>query len=112
MSGQSPPPSKPEPSQDVASLDVEADEAEPADLVDAPDDPMTALLKRSLAAEGQPQPSILRGVQGRIRKRSRGKFFADGWSTTDARVSHIVIALAMLFVLMIAYFALGPVGIQ
>ena len=73
---------------------------------------MTALLRRSLSGPGLAQPSILRGVQKRIRKRSRGKFFADGWSTTDARVSHVIIALAMLIVLVIAYFALGPVGIQ
>jgi hypothetical protein len=78
----------------------------------AKDDPMAALLKRSLTVTETKQPSILRGVQKRIRKRSRGKFFADGWSTTDARISHALIALAMLLVLVIAYFALGPVGIQ
>jgi len=79
----------------------------------AKDDPMAALLKRSLAGTSDDkQPSILVGVQRRIRKRSRGKFFADGWSTTDARVSHALIALAMLLVLVIAYFALGPIGIQ
>jgi hypothetical protein len=77
------------------------------------DDPMAALLKRSLGAPlDTKQPSILVGVQKRIRKRSRGKFFADGWSTTDARISHALIALAMLLVLVVAYFALGPVGIQ
>ncbi len=78
-------------------------------------DPMAQLLKRSLAPAAigaTKQPSILRGVQRRIRKRSRGKFFADGWSTTDARISHALIALAMLLVLVVAYFALGPVGIQ
>jgi hypothetical protein len=76
------------------------------------DDPIAALVKRSLAAPPDQEPSILRGVQRRIRKRSRGKFFADGWSTSDAKVSHALIALAMLLVLVIAYFALGPVGIQ
>ncbi len=76
---------------------------------------MAALLKRSLAAPAapaRPSPSILRGVQRRIRKRSRGRFFADGWSTTEARVNHLLIAAAMLLVLVIAYFALGPVGVQ
>jgi hypothetical protein len=78
-------------------------------------DPMAQLLKRSLAPAAlgtTKQPSILRGVQRRIRKRSRGKFFADGWSTTDARVSHALIAGAMLLILIIAYFALGPTGMQ
>jgi hypothetical protein len=87
---------------------------EPDDGAPSSPDPMAALLKRSLA--GPPStarsPSVLRGVQRRIRQRSRGKFFADGWSTTDARVSHTLIALAMLFILVVAYFALGPVGIQ
>ncbi len=79
-------------------------------------DPMAALLKRSLAEpealRARPSPSILRGVQRRIRKRSRGKFFADGWSTTEARVSHALIAGAMLLILVIAYFALGPIAVQ
>jgi hypothetical protein len=76
-------------------------------------DPMAALLKRSLAQpERGRSPSILRGVQRRIRKRSQGKFFSDGWSTSDARVSHALIAGAMLLILVIAYFALGPMAVQ
>jgi len=96
--------------RDVPESETEIDDGPPSDR-----DPMAALLKRSLGAPrlgSGPSPSILRGVQRRIRKRSRGKFFADGWSTTDARVSHALIALAMLLVLVIAYFALGPIGIQ
>jgi len=89
------------------------DAAVPDDAEPSAPDPMAALIKRSLAGPpAAPGPSLLRGVQRRIRRRSRGKFFADGWSTTDARVSHALIALAMLLVLVIAYFALGPVGIQ
>jgi hypothetical protein len=93
------------------STSQEPDEQEPPSR----DDAISALVKRSLAAPDQSEEkggSILRGVQRRIRKRSRGKFFADGWSTTDAKVSHALIALAMLLVLVVAYFALGPVGIQ
>jgi hypothetical protein len=76
-------------------------------------DPMSALLKRSLDVPAPaPEHSILRGVQRRIRKRSRGKFFADGWSTSDGRVSHALIAAAMLLIVLVAYFALGPTGVQ
>ncbi len=76
-------------------------------------DPMAALIKRSLAEPAvAPPQSILRGVQRRIRKRSRGRFFADGWSTTEGRVNHLLIAAAMLLILVVAYFALGPVGVQ
>ena len=54
------------------------------------DDAMRALLKRSLGdgPRQAPPKELLRGVQKRIRTRSRGRFFADGWSTTDPRVSY------------------------
>jgi len=96
--------------------DVEVEDAESADESGPPSsrDPMAALLKRSFEAPAAKKaaPSILGGVQRRIRKRSRGKFFADGWSTSDARVSHALIAGAMLLILVLSYFALGPVGVQ
>jgi hypothetical protein len=99
-----------DPEKPIESSAEEIDEGPPSG-----EDPMAALVKRSLAEAERartPAPSILRGVQRRIRKRSRGKFFADGWSTTDARVSHALIAGAMLLILVVAYFALGPVGVQ
>ncbi len=97
----------------MTGRDEPGEDRTPEDSEPEAPDPMTALLKRSL--QGPPttsRPSILRDVQRRIRKRSRGKFFADGWSTTDGRVSYMVIALAMLIVLAIAYIGLGPIGIQ
>jgi hypothetical protein len=93
---------------DVDKPEVESDDAPPSER-----DPMALLVKRSLGAVGtRSSPNLLPSVQRRIRKRSRGKFFADGWSTTDARVSHALIALAMLLVLLLAYFALGPTGVE
>lgn len=75
------------------------------------DDAMRALLKRTAATEESvAQPDLLRGVQRKIRKRSKGKFYADGWSTTHSRVNYALIAVAMLLVIAIAYFALGPMG--
>ena len=78
------------------------------------DDAMRALLKRSLGAGDRPAPpaELLRGVQKRIRTRSRGRFFADGWSTTDSRVSYALVATVMLVLIAIAYVALGPLGIS
>ena len=79
------------------------------------DDAISALLKRSLGAKDAEPPAakeFLRGVQKRIRTRSRGKFYADGWSTSSSRVSYMVVAVAMLLVIAIAYFALGPMGIS
>ena len=61
---------------------------------DPPESPaLRALLKRSLSAEAiKDPPDLLAGVQRRIRKRSKGKFFADGWSTSQMRVTYLLIA--------------------
>jgi hypothetical protein len=76
-------------------------------------DAMSALLKRSLAQKDAPPPAddFLRGVQKRIRTRSKGKFYADGWSTSSPRVSYMLIALVMLIIVALAYFVLGPTGV-
>jgi hypothetical protein len=78
-------------------------------------DPMSALLKRSLDSTEKATPppqDLLRGVQKRIRVRSRGKFYADGWSTSTSRVSYMLIAALMLLAVALAYFALGPMGVS
>jgi hypothetical protein len=83
--------------------------------LDAEEDAMAALLRRSLAGgrerEGK-ELDLLRGVQRRIRQRSRGKFFADGWSTSDSRYSYAIVALAMLVVVGVAYFALAWITVR
>ena len=110
-------------------LDESFDETAP----DSRDDAMASLLKRSLATPGAfggssgegatgespemaPAPVVekilLKNVQRKIRKRSRGRFFADGWSTSASRVSYVTIAMLMLFVLAVAFFALAPSAIQ
>ena len=71
---------------------------------------MRNLVRRTLATEtlAKGAPDILRGVQRRIRTRSRGKFFADGWSTTQARQAYLLIALVTLLLVALAYYALLP----
>jgi hypothetical protein len=71
---------------------------------------MRALLKRSLAVERW--PSLLSGVQKRIRQRSRGKFFGDGWSTRHAAVSPLLLGLITLLIALLAYLVLTPWGIH
>jgi hypothetical protein len=73
---------------------------------------MRALLKRSLSRDTENAPDLLAGVQRRIRVRSRGKFFADGWSTTQARVNYALVAVLTLLFVVLAYFVLGPIGIR
>jgi hypothetical protein len=77
------------------------------------DEAMRALLKRAVVeAPIEPEaPSLLPGVQRRIRQRSKGKFFSDGWSTTQTRFSYVLVALVMLMVIAVAYVALGPTGV-
>ncbi len=90
---------------------------EPEDRDDGPEpsdeDPMRALLKRSLedgARDDTSAPDLLVAVQKKIRRRSRGKFYGDGWSTTQTKISYALIAIVMLVLVGLAYFALGPTG--
>ena len=79
------------------------------------DDAVRALLKRSLGEVAPPEappPNLLRGVQQRIRSRSKGKFYSDGWSTTQSRVNYALVAALMLLVVAIAYVVLGPMGVS
>ena len=78
------------------------------------DDAMRALLKRSLAKDtpAAAPAGLLRGVQRRIRQRSRGKFYADGWSTASSRIHYALVAGVMLVLIAVAYFALGPMGMS
>jgi hypothetical protein len=80
------------------------------------EDAMASLLRRSLATEPRKGPAkdldLLHGVQRRIRQRSKGKFFSDGWSTNDARYSYAIVALAMLLVVGVAYFALAWITVR
>lgn len=81
---------------------------------DIPDsDRFKSLLK--LAVEAPPPPpkaDVLSGVQKRLRERSRGKFYADGWSTREdnPRFTYLVTALVMLVLVLVAYFSLVPSG--
>jgi hypothetical protein len=72
------------------------------------------LLKRSLSTDtlAKDAPDLLPGVQRRIRKRSRGKFFGDGWSTTQARTSYVLVGLVTLLLVALAYYALGPMDLH
>ena len=77
------------------------------------DDDMRALLKNAMRLEDPkaPPPDVLRGVQRKIRQRSRGKFYADGWSTTPSpKSTYFITAVVMLALLVGLYFFLVPGG--
>lgn len=88
---------------------------------------LSALLKRSLSQGTEPalpaaaEPAkedsekdrlLLAGVQRKLRQRSKGKFYADGWSTSASRVNYALVAAVMLVVIVAVYLALGPMGIS
>jgi hypothetical protein len=90
-------------------------EGEPAladESADAEGRAMRALLKRSLGRDGENAPDLLAGVQRRIRARSRGKFFNDGWSTTQARANYALIGVLTLLLAVLAYYMLSPMGLR
>jgi hypothetical protein len=82
------------------------------------DDPaLSALLKKSLSAGVEKEPPIddkklLQGVQRKLRKRSKGKFYGDGWSTSQSKLNYALVALVMLVTIVAVYLALGPTGIS
>jgi hypothetical protein len=113
-----PPPEEEKPS----APDEAADDAPPPED-DADAEAIRALLKRSIdvgasvpstrdVSEASKDSAILRGVQKKLRARSKGKFYGDGWSTTQSRINYALVAVAMLLVIAVAYFALGPMGIS
>ena len=75
---------------------------------------MRDLVKRSLSVEAGAEgaPDITLGVQRRLRKRSRGKFFADGWSTVPNRTSYVLVAVVTLVLVALAYLSLGPMDVR
>jgi predicted nucleic acid-binding protein len=110
MSDEEPKPQpRPEP-----KLDEELSEAELAQLEEAP--AVSALLKRSLAKseDALPEPAkdavLLASVQRKLRKRSKGKFYGDGWSTAPSRLNYALIAAVMLVTIVAVWLALGPTG--
>lgn len=97
-----------------AATDEELSDAELAQLEEAP--AVSALLKRSLAKTDDVLPSpekdaeLLASVQRKLRKRSKGKFYGDGWSTSQSRLNYALVAAVMLVTIVAVYLALGPTG--
>ncbi len=75
------------------------------------DDEVRALLKRAMRVDTDkaPAPAVLPAVQRKIRQRSKGKFYADGWSTSASpRTTYFVTSMVMLIIVVALYFALVP----
>jgi hypothetical protein len=78
---------------------------------DGTEDPLRSLLRGAFEEAG-PAPNVLAGVQKKIRERSGGKFYADGWSTAKhpPGSTYLATSLFMLAILVVAYALLSPLS--
>jgi hypothetical protein len=69
-------------------------------------------LRAALKHSGPEPPDLLPGFQKKLRQRSGGKFYADGWSTLrHAPVStYLITSLFMLAVCGVVYAMLAPLA--
>ena len=69
------------------------------------------LLRGALRPPAAAPPNLLRGVQRRLRTRSRGKFYGDGWSTTRSpRSIYLTTSILMLVLIAFVFLVLIPWG--
>lgn len=95
--------------------DTRDDEGRPstpeAELDPAAEQSLREMLRDALANPSS-VPDLTRGVQKKIRVRSGGKFYADGWSTAKHPPlnTYLITSLMMLVVLAIIYALLVPLS--
>lgn len=89
------------------------EEGDDGDGDDDDDEELRRLLRGALSSE-EPSPSsdVLAGVQKRLRERSRGKFYADGWSTErhPPTMTYLWTSLIMLAIALVLWAALGSLS--
>ena len=85
--------------------------ADEGDLPAVDEVDMREILRQALQAPPAAPPNLLRGVQRRLRTRSRGKFYADGWSTSRSpRSTYLMTSLLMLALIALVFLVLIPWG--
>lgn len=101
----------------AGSSEADADDFGPEDEADLKDAGLDEVDLRDMLRgalrppQGAVAPSLLRGVQGRLRARSRGKFYGDGWSTSQSpRSTYLVTSIVMLAVIALVFLVLIPWG--
>ena len=77
-------------------------------------DELAAELRSALkaGAEAATTPDVLAGFQKKVRERSGGKFYEDGWSTSrhPPTTTYLITSLIMLSVLLAIYALLAPLS--
>lgn len=79
--------------------------------VEVSDDSVRRLL-RATRVDPEQVPDLTRGVQKKLRVRSGGKFYADGWSTArhPPITTYLITSLMMLFAACVIYAILAPLS--
>jgi hypothetical protein len=71
------------------------------------------LLRAALRPPEEDDEKLRRRVQAQIREGSRGRFYADGWSTAKApKETFLITSLLMLVVVVLTWALLGPIGFE
>lgn len=84
----------------------------PGDEAELDDVDVKDLLRRALEPPAERAKKITSRVQHTIRDESRGRFFADGWSTSDApRATFLVTSLLMLLIVVLTWLLISPLGL-
>jgi len=77
------------------------------------DDRLRSLVRGAMRDEGEP-PDVLAGFQKKVRERSGGKFYTDGWSTSKnpPEFTYLVTGILMLIALAVIYELLSDIAGQ
>lgn len=72
---------------------------------------LRSIVRGALRGDGE-APDVLAGFQKKLRERSQGKFYADGWSTArHAPVNtYLITSLFMVLALVVIYAFLSPLS--
>ena len=102
----------PDREQQSAAGNPPIDDSEAPELDESQAESVRNLLRGTLDRTESEAPDVLRGVQRKIRQRSRGKFYADGWSTAKNPpiATYLLTSLAMLLILGLVYSLFGSLA--
>ena len=99
------------PREDASREDASREDAPRDTTDDLEAGSIRALLRKSSGMEPE-APDLVAGFQRKLRKRSGGKFYADGWSTSKEPpiMTYLITSLLMLAMVFVAYAVMRPLS--
>ena len=87
-------------------------EGSESEVLDSDEEQRLRAMVRGALRDDREAPDVLAGFQKKLRERSRGKFYADGWSTArhPPESTYLVTSLLMLLALGVIYALLSPLS--